>query len=212
LASESTPTAGVVQSVAPTAAATVAASEAPAFSDFELSGTGPAVEEFTIPEGIAAIASMTHDGEENFIVNTVDAQGEQVDGLVNEIGEYAGTVLINGGINADNDHPVAFEIEADGDWKIAVNPVADARPWDPTSNLAGEGDDVVLVSPPPSGLTTIELAYEGDSNFIVFAYTDDSFDLLASEIGDFTGEVLLPAGTVLLEISGHGGTWTATPT
>src|SRR5262245_32033355 len=131
-ASESTPTANPAPESTPTATASqstpsVAASTAPTFSDIELSGEGHAVEEFTIPEDTLAIATMIHNGESNFIVNTVDVQGEQVDGLVNEIGDYAGTVLIK---PDDDREPVAFQIDADGAWQITVKPVTAARPWD----------------------------------------------------------------------------------
>ena len=181
------------------------------FAPLGMNGKGKKVEEFTIPEGSVAIAEITHDGESNFIVNTIDASGNQVDGLVNEIGDYNGTVLIDP--SDDDDHPVAFEVDADGAWTITVKPVAEAKVWDPSTTLEGSGDSVYQVVPPSAGLATLELTHDGGSNFIFRTYSGDNgtLDDIANEIGDFTGEVLLPDGTFLLEITAHEGTWSATP-
>ena len=72
---------------------------------------------------------------------------------------------------------------------------------------------------------TITLTYKGDDNFIVHSYTEDDFEglaneignfsgevlLLSNEIGDFSGEVLLPDGSILLEVDADKGTWTLKP-
>jgi hypothetical protein len=160
--------------------------------------------------GVAAIAEVIHNGESNFIVNTIDASGDQVDGLVNEIGDYKGTVFIE---PSEDDPPVALEIDADGAWSVTIKHVTDAMAWDPSTTLEGTGDSVYQVVPPSAGLVTLELTYDGDSNFIVRTYsgTYDTVDAIANEIGHVTGEVLLPSDTFLLEVTAHGGTWTATP-
>jgi hypothetical protein len=185
----------------------------PIFSYFEpitLSGEGKKVEELAIPLGVAAIAEIIHNGESNFVVNTIDASGDQVDGLVNEIGDYKGTVFIE---PSEDDPPVALEIDADGAWTVTIKHVTDAMAWDSSTALEGTGDSVYQVEPPSAGLVTLELTYHGESNFIVRTYsgTYDGLDDIANEIGDFMGEVLLPDGTFLLEITANEGTWTATP-
>ncbi len=58
---------------------------------------------------------------------------------------------------------------------------------------------------------TLDLTFNGTDNFIVHAYTADGIDGLANEIGNFSGQVLLPDGTLLLEVSADGGTWSAKP-
>jgi hypothetical protein len=177
------------------------------FPPITLSGEGKAVEEFTIPEGSAAIAEITHKGESNFSVQTVDTSGDSVDLLVNEIGDYIGTVLLN----PAEGHPVAFEVDADGPWTMDVKPVAEAQVWDLSGTLDETGDSVVRLVPPSAGLNSLELTYDGEDNFIVESYSGLGWDVLANEIGEFTGEVLLPDGTFLLEVTANGGTWTATP-
>jgi hypothetical protein len=179
-----------------------------AFKDIALKGKGHKVAKFTIPEDAAAIAVLTHKGKSNFIVHSVGADGEMLDGLVNEIGNYSGTVLFD--TEAD-EHAVAFEIDADGAWTITVKPVTSATVWDPTSTLKGKGDAVYEVSPASSGLVTLDLTFKGEANFIIHAYTLDGSEGLANEIGPFSGQVLLPDGTFLLEVVANGGTWSATP-
>jgi hypothetical protein len=217
-----TATAQTTPAAASSIAPSVAASEAPApsvaipsesaataaFADITLKGKGKKVAKFDKPADTAAIATITHAGERNIIIDSVDASGDEIANLVNEIGKYKGTVLFD---EHSGDNSVAMKIDADGAWTITIKPVTAARAWDPSTPLKGVGDDVVLVEPASSGLTTLDLTYKGKSNFIVDAFSADGSENLANEIGNFSGQVLLPEGTVLLQVVAHGGTWTATP-
>lgn len=178
----------------------------PAFADVELSGTGNSVPRFDIPEDSAAIAEIAHTGAANFVVWAVDASGEQTDLLVNTIGNYGGTVLFD---EAAGSHTDAFEVEADGTWTITIRPVTEAFSWDGAEQLAGTGDDVVILDPPPAGLQSTTVTHSGDGNFVIWAYGPNT-DLLVNEIGNFSGEVLLPEGTFLFEITATGP-WTVDP-
>ncbi len=203
----------VLQTVAPvdtggpdtTSLPEVSSPPQPAFDAIHLKGKGKKVAKFSIPEDSAAIAVMTHKGKSNFIVQSVDSSGDIVTGLVHEIGRYSGTALFDSG---PGDHSVAFVIDADGTWTITVKPVTAAAAWNPTKPLKGQGDDVYLVSPPSSGLVSLDLTYKGKSNFIVHAFTPDGPEVLANEIGNFKGQVLLPDGTFLIEVTANGGVWT----
>ena len=181
---------------------------APIFSDIVLSGKGNKVVRFSIPSSSIPIAVVTHRGSSNFVVESIDAAGSSIDLLVNTIGDYGGTVIF--GIGAD--HPIAFKVQADGAWKIIVRSSTEAPIWDRSTTLKGIGDGVYLISPPGSGFATIDLTYRGDSNFIVMSYGTNGNDLLANEIGTFSGQGLLPDGAVILEVQANGGTWTAKAT
>ncbi len=189
----------------PSAASTEPPSAAPtaAFPTIKLSGTGTKVPKFTIPEGSAAIATMTYSGSANFIVHTLAADGSTNDGIVNVIGRYAGTVLFDADASV---HSVAFSIQSSGPWTITIRPVASARSWDGLTRLTGKGDDVVLVDPATSGLTTATITYRGPDNFIVHSYGANGRDGLANEIGNWSGQVQLTDGTFLLEVL-SSGTW-----
>ena len=91
-----------------------------------------------------------------------------------------------------------------------VRPVAEAKAWDLSTTLTGTGDSVHRLVSLSAGPVTLELTYNGNRNFIVQSYSDDGSEGLANEIGEFTGEVLLPGGTFLLEVTAGDGTWTAT--
>ena len=145
--------------------------------------------EFTIPEGEAAIADLTHDGDDNFIVIPFTAGG-RLSSLVIETGEYAGAVIFN---TRPEEQAAALEIEADGAWTIAIKPITAAKVWDTATSLDGTGDDVYQLDPPPAGLVTLDLAYQGDDNFII-PYTADGERLssLVIETGDFSARSFCP--------------------
>jgi len=188
----------------PTASPTPAASFAP----IKLSGHGNKVPRFTIPEAEAAIATITNKGSANFVVTSLAADGSENELLVNEIGNYSGTVLFDA---SSGQHSVAFKVESDGTWAITIKPLSAAKTWDPATPLTGRGDEVVALSPAVSGLMTATISHKGAANFVVYAYSPSGGDLLVNEIGNFSGEEALPDGTYLLQINADG-TWTVTPT
>ena len=187
-----------------------AETDAPAatFSPITLEGKGKKVAKFKIPDGVAAIETATHTGSSNFAVTSIAADGSQNDLLVNTIGIYKGTVLFD--VDA-GEHSVAFKVEADGSWTIVIKPVTSASAWNGTSVLKGAGDDVVRISPASSGLVTLDLEFKGQGNFAVESYSDDGGSLLANEVDNFKGHVLLPSGSFLLSVTADLGTWSATP-
>jgi hypothetical protein len=177
-----------------------------AFAPFTLKGRGNKVAKFKIPEDAAAIAMITNAGTSNFVVWTVGVGGSTNDLLVNEIGRYKGTLLFDAG---PGEHSVAFKIESNGSWSIAVKPVTRARKWNGTTRLIGTGSDVIQLSRPTSGLTVATITHKGQSNFAVWAYGSSGRDLLVNEIGRYEGESLLADGTLLFEIEADGA-WTMT--
>jgi hypothetical protein len=195
-----------IAAIAPDAVQTAAPTSQPAaFKDIELTGRGSKVAKFKIPETAAGIVRITHRGSSNFIVETIDGDGATNDLLVNEIGNYGGVHLFD-----VTSHSVAFKIDADGRWRALVRPITRARAWDPTTKLSGERADVVRLTSASSGLVTLDVRHRGSSNFVVMAYTADDRSLLVNEIGNYSGEVLLPDGTLLLTVEADG-TWSGTP-
>jgi hypothetical protein len=171
----------------------------PAFKAISLKGRGDKVAKFKTPEGAIAIATFTHSGISNFTVTSIDATGKTNELLVNEIGAYKGTVLFD-----DDVHSVAFRIEADGKWTATIKPFASARKWTLAKTLTGTGDDVVLVTGTVAGLASSTVKHVGKGNFAVVSYADDGRDLLVNEIGKYTGEILMPAGLVVIAVSADG--------
>ena len=147
--------------------------------------------------------TMKHAGSSNFAVWSLDSSGNKIGLLVNTIGNYSGTRLIDA---LQGQQTAALQIEADGNWSVTLKRVVTLRVWDGTGTWTGKGDDLVLIqSGAFSGLDSVQITNSGQSNFAVWAHGDTQ-ELLVNEIGPYSGEHLMPAGTALLQIESDG-TW-----
>jgi hypothetical protein len=173
-------------------------------------GRGDKLVRLRVPFAEPVIAVLSHHGESNFIVTTKSSTGADGEGLANEIGTWRGTKLMN--VQTPADEPTAaLQVQADGPWTIALRPLSAARPWNGTGTFSGRGADVILTRDVFSGLASIKATHRGESNFIVSAYgsADIASGGLINEIGNYSGEVVVPDGTVILSIEADG-TWTLT--
>ncbi|MBE3011712.1 hypothetical protein IL992_21270 [Microbispora sp. NEAU-D428] len=152
------------------------------------------------------IVRLTHRGDSNFIVHTVDPRGKTGELLVNEIGLYDGTVLYN---DFGSRGTSGLAIRADGAWTATFTPLNKARCWC-SATIRGRGDQVLKLSP-TRGLRTMRATHGGEANFIVHAHTRTGSysDLLINDIGRYKGKVLLPSGTRLITVHADGP-WTLT--
>jgi hypothetical protein len=187
-----------------TATASPTPTALPMVPTIHLVGTGDKIAKISIPSGEARIAVAKHDGQANFIVSPLDPHGGNTGGLINTIGAYTGTTLLSAdsGIGA-------LQIQADGHWTIDIRDIRTAAGWSPSAPTKGRGDQVLLLKSPLSDLASFKITHIGESNFIVTAWGDTN-EGLVNEIGKYTGSVLVPASTVLLEIQADGA-WTITP-
>ncbi len=169
-----------------------------------MSYTGVGAKVLRINKGSDPMAvTFKYVGPSNFIVWNLDSSGGKIDLLVNTIGNYSGTRLIDA---LQDQQTAALQIRAEGSWKVTLKPLAMVRVWDGTGTWTGKGDDLVVIqSGAFAGLDSVQITNSGQSNFIVWAW-GETRDLLVNEIGKYSGEQLMPAGTVLLEIK-SSGTW-----
>lgn len=154
------------------------------------------ISDVNIGDGIYRV-HFTHSGRSNFIVKSYDATNDQ-ELLINEIGNYAGYVLLLG------ESPFAFEITADGVWTYTIERLDKI----PDTSFAGKGDYVTGLCDLSSGAWTF--THTGNSNFAVWIYTSDGRDLLVNEIGRYNGKkmVTIPSGSyAFFEITADGS-WT----
>src|SRR5262245_47578110 len=103
------------------------------------------------------VVSISHDGHASFIVST-DQDG-QAETLLSVIGAYSGQrpLVVEG--------PVAFRVNADGNWSLKLQPV----PQGGTPNFSGSGDGVSgYFSPPAPGVWTV--THDGQSGFYAYAH------------------------------------------
>lgn len=168
------------------------------FDPIRLSGRGDDVVRLDKPD-VPAIVTLTHSGSSNFVVTNYDGSGNQIDLLVNEIGSYEGTRPLDFGASELTER---LEIQADGSWTVLVEPISAAIPIRvPASNTTGQGDMVLLLS--GSDPDTAEISHSGESNFVVQAY-GNSRRLLVNEIGNYSGTVIMPQDTLVLEVVADG--------
>jgi hypothetical protein len=176
------------------------------FAAIRLAGSGDASPTFSIPEDVAAIAEITHDGEGSFAVRALGADDIQ-QLLISTTGAYHGTVLFD---ESEGVHSEAMQIEGDGAWTATIRPVPEARRWDQSGSLSGAGDDVILLEPATSGRKSVTIAYRGQSRFIVVSYASPGGGTLVDAVGSYVGVSVLDEGTFVLEIRAQGE-WSLSP-
>jgi hypothetical protein len=136
---------------------------------------------------------MTHNGDSNFIVKLLDNTGDLIDLLVNEIGDFGGSVAI--GVKRDNVMGAkpgihVLDIKADGNWTLLIKQPRPASAEVLPLHQTGSGCDVSSFFVLPEGLSTFSMTHNGDSNFIVKLFSADGAaeELLANEIGTYSGK------------------------
>lgn len=167
----------------------------------EFTGRGAKVVHVVVAE--LSRVYLGHEGKRNFIVRAYAADGSD-EGLVNEIGYYAGNRLLM---------PATYDIEikADGPWLIRVTPMS----WDETASgaMEGKGDDIRGMFTPPISRGVYRFTHEGQHNFIVNLVCDTTQDGIVNEIGTFNGEFMVSfedAKGCLWDVQADGA-WTIAP-
>lgn len=147
-------------------------------------------------------ATVTHQGSSNIALWSVDENGQDLDLLVNDIGNYQGQVALN-----FSEDPAAIRVEADGDWSIDLVHLSEAPRWDGETTYEATGDSIVIVDGVADGLTPVTLTHQGESNFAIWAWGESYPDLIVNDIGVYDGTTLLPDGSLVLQVEADG-TWT----
>ena len=170
--------------------------------DTTITGQGNGKADFAFADS-TGLATITSEGTGAFGVWTLGADGSRQAQIVDGQGGYVGTRRF-----AAADGRVTFDVESDGRWSIEVKPAIEARTWNRAAPLIGDGDDVVLLFPQPDG--DVRATVISDGAIGIAAYAGGSKHDLIDENGKFQGEITLPAGTSLLEISADSG-WSIRP-
>jgi hypothetical protein len=175
------------------------------WASVEFSGVGPDVKALTNPATEPAIVSFTHDGESNFAVWSLNAELEQIDLLVNEIGSYSGMIFLSRGYSFSPSSARHLEIEDAEEWTAKVAPASSAPQF--LAAAKGSGDSVLRYG---GSRVRLEITYSGEGNFSVTTFSKDGFygDLLVNEIDEFSGTVVLPSDEYI--VVSADGDWTLT--
>ena len=165
-----------------------------------LSGRGQTATALVTPPAAPAKITFTHRGTRNFIVWAHQGGGRDL--LVNVIGNYDGTrPLLGSG-------PVMFDIQADGDWSLKIEPIASGG----AVPFSGRGDSVSAYFTPPTTAGALDVAHTGRSNFIVYLRCVGGNSLVQNEIGAVTDGRIVTwgRGPCYWDVRGDGS-WSLTP-
>jgi hypothetical protein len=169
-----------------------------------LKGHGKVVTDAFTPPALVNRVTFEHTGQRNFIVQSYTKDGKQ-DYLVNKIGPYRGQRPLFG------DQEVYFEINADGDWTVTIEPIGQNDAF--SAGIDGEGDVVSDVFMPASeGAVPYTFSHDGKRNFIVQLHCAGGDGYVANEIGATQGQVVvrMKEGPCLWEVQADGK-WSVKP-
>jgi len=154
--------------------------------------TPEATSKFSLETGLS-VFRMNHDGDRNFIVWLLNDEGDQIDILVNKIGEFDGSKAV--GITKQGDY--ILDINADGSWTINIEQPRPSYAPPVPKTLKGTGQQASEMFYLDKGLARFEMTHDGDRNFIVWL----------NKIGEFDGSKAVSirkGGNYLLSISADG--------
>ncbi|WP_143049677.1 hypothetical protein [Asanoa ishikariensis] len=172
--------------------------------DVTVSGRGNKTVEVALEPDAAYVATITHDGTSNFMVEGVDAAGRSVDLIVNAIGDYAGDRPV--GLGGGRRPTAGFKVRATGTWKIVLRDLSKAPAF--TGEASGRKPAVFRVTDAEALGRQITATHSGRDNFVVRGYGDDDRPgLFVNEIGRYRGKQPFPADTQVIEVDAQGG-WT----
>ena len=163
------------------------------FEPIVIEGSGDDIVDVPVITDSIIVATFTHQGSSNFAVVSYNQAGERISLLVNEIGNFQGTVPFN-----FSEPPAELEISANGSWTLTLSDLLEQPIYD-GSLFTGSGDEVLLVSTDSSRLTA---THNGSSNFAILGWGDRR-SLLVNEIGSYSGTVRL-GNPLALEIKADG--------
>jgi hypothetical protein len=187
----------------PTTTTTTTTLPPPPPAPIVLEGNGNQVIPIGQPLTEAQVVVASNDGNSNFIVSSLNEGLEEIDLIVNEIGPITSRNLMN---VTESEAATHFEVTAEGNWRLEIHQLSDAvdtgvvKSWDGAATFTGSGNDVLVYTGNPG---ILQYSNSGDSNFIVYAYSDSS-DILINDIGPVEGSSRITAGPLLLDVQAAG--------
>lgn len=165
-----------------------------------IEGSGDAIQR--VAPVAPSFVTVTHSGSSNIQVVGFDAAGERLGGLVNDIGNYSGQVILDDWRDIDT-----LDITADGSWRMEILPLSAAPQADLNAGFAGRGDSVRFIG----AAGPARFTHNGESNFQVVVFDEDADRRggAVNEIGPYEGTARLDSGGYI-QITADGD-WTVGP-
>lgn len=149
--------------------------------------------------GKPCLLTIHYSGAHNFVVKELDANGSDVDLLVNTIGAYDGTVTTYGNYSKTT----SLQIKSSGSWTITFAPMSSMEKAENGSPFTG--DYVAYIDEPK--MSKVRFTNDGEHNFVVQGIGLNSSKLLVNEIGTYDGTVAWNQAKSFFIVK-SSGTWT----
>ena len=149
------------------------------------------------------LLTATYRGSDNFIVGPLSSTNQEGITVINDIGNYSGTVLFD---STQGAIASAIKIQATGPWTLKLSDLSTVQVF--SSSVSGHGDDVLDYT---GGPATDKVTNTGSTNFVVTEYpSGGSENLLVNAIGAYSGVQPLQAGPEIIAIMSDGN-WSISP-
>lgn len=168
--------------------------------DVVFSGSGDNIISMDALDYYYAFYIEGNDSGHHFSVTTYDSTGAYSELLVNTTDPYVG-------VTYDQSLDVqTIEVKADGDWEIRVmdfNTLPDDWRAYAGETFYGNGDLIVFVD---SGTSATIVNYAEEGHFAVISYDEAGWynDLLANEVGTYSGTVKISSNTAFVAVKATG--------
>lgn len=190
------PTTTTTSSTSTTSAPATTTTTLLGYESFTVDGTGSRTFDFEVPDDLATVLRITHDGDSGFTVTTFDADDEEIEVPVDVVGDYDGSVAINLVLG---DVVSSIQVLTDGDWSITATYLGDLERQ--VNEASGTGDAVLIMDLATPVMT---INHDGESDFSVFVWTFSDQGYLVNETGPIETTVRAPVGGVVLEVKADG--------
>lgn len=198
-ASPATPTPQATPSPPPTSTGPPSPTATPPREPIVRAGSGDSV--FYPQKWIGpAVVRISHSGAGPLTVWTQNDNAEREDLLVNVVGPYHGTSVID---LLGSQRILRFEVRTADDWTIEVLPLSAALHLAIPGTIEGAGDDVVVLEGPFAPDLLSADASTATGEFSVLAYGAQR-DQVVGAIGPYTGTVSIRRDTTVLAVKSNG--------
>jgi hypothetical protein len=169
-------------------------------------GKGDSILDVHFPEW-GVIHIIGNSDSRYFSVESLSNSGETIDYIASSSEPYDGYRLID----LSTEKAARLKITAYGPWEITYFPsVYGFHPLIYPGKYQGTGDDVLLLipaNPKTKPDTAIITGNSAGRYFSINAYNEDGQNYLASSSDPYEGTVIIPPGTIIIEVDAVGS-WT----
>lgn len=171
----------------------------------DLHGNGrQATTKFALTKGLAIIRT-TYQGPSNYIVGLINANGEHVLSLFNQIDNYEGTR----GFEIPKDGEYLLNVQSQGPWTFEIEQPRPQHGESTPQSISGARSDVSPFLALKKGLTVFKFNYQGEGRFVAMLVDQNGREVeqLVNNLDSF--EASAPAkiphdGIYFLNISAAG--------